>query len=32
VTTAQCLLIWVGALFAGGLIGWWACRQWLREP
>jgi hypothetical protein len=31
VTAAQCLLIWVGALFAGSLIGWWGFGAWLRN-
>jgi hypothetical protein len=31
VTAAQCLLIWVGALFAGGLITWPTCKAHIRR-
>jgi hypothetical protein len=31
VTAAQCLLICVGALFAGGLITWPACKAHIRR-
>jgi hypothetical protein len=31
VTAAQCLLICVGALFAGGLITWPACKVHIRR-